>query len=731
MENNFLAKISHEIRTPLNAIIGFGYLCQQTRLDDQQRKYITTMIDSAKGLLDVFQEMLDFSKLENDDFVINNLPFRLDAVLNDVVATIEPRCHEKGLSFNSIVDDKLPPVLEGDAMRISLILLNLAGNAVKFTERGSITIKVDKLETSPPSISFSIIDTGIGISENMREQIFLPFTQVDSSGTREHHGVGLGLAICSLLIQRMGGTISLEVNPDGGSIFNVTLPLIEAETLPVEKERPLNDVKILIVENNSLNQQLMESQLTALGMKVYVAHEGELALRIISDADIAEKPFDIVILALQLPDIGGVEVAQYIQQSNINHIPALILQSEFCLHEIEQMAKDAGIIDIMPVDASPQMWEEKLVEALEKHIATAPPAQTSESEEFEGTPRILLVEDNEINQEIAYEVLTTAQLEVDIANNGQEAVDAVSKQKYALVLMDVQMPIMDGLEATRRIREAGYTMPIIAMTAHAMLDDKEASMSAGMNAHLTKPLEPMALFAAINSWLPSKSSSKKSSAAPKETPVTRKGKLPDRIEGFNIIGGLATVGGNEDLYANLLKKFANRYATINEDISSCLQKNDIESAVRHAHTVRGIAANLGAEELASAASNLEKSLIHSPSMTTPHLRTLVVCLSNAVNAIKECLDDMEANVNGSNTVAIHERLNQAEREHARYVLEQAITHMEKDWGYAIDVSKHLVARLADTELEQQLKQLVQAVEDFEVEFALDLSKQIQTKLGGT
>ncbi len=728
MQNNFLTKISHEIRTPLNAIIGLGYLCQQTRLDDQQRKYVTTMIDSAKGLLDSFQEMLDFSKLEDDDFEINNLPFRLDTVLNDLVATIEPRCQEKGLRLYSKVDESLPPILEGDSMRISLILLNLAGNAVKFTEKGSVSINVNK--TDQGCIRFSIIDTGIGISDDMRENIFLPFTQVDNSHTREYGGTGLGLAICTLLIKRMQGEIFVEANPEGGSIFTFTLPLKEASELPPVQDGPLQGVRALVVEHNPLNQQIIESQLSALGMKVQVAHEGELALRIIADADDAQHSFDLVILSLQLPDMGGVELAQYIQKSNLGKHPALILQSEFELDEIKKMAQDAGILARLTLDTSSNIWEQSIAEVLKEHSEALKDTQVEEADEEEqsGPPRILLVEDNEINQEIAYEVLTTAHLEVDIANNGQEAVDAVAKQKYALILMDVQMPIMDGLEATRTIREAGYTMPIIAMTAHAMLDDKEASMSAGMNAHLTKPLEPMALFATINAWLPSKSSSKKSTSSSKDIIAKHHGKLPDRIEGFNIIGGLATVGGNEELYAKLLKKFANRYATVNEDISQCLQKNDIESAVRHAHTVRGIAANLGAEELAKAAENLEKTLIHSPSMTTPHLRTLVVCLTNAVNAIRESLDYMEASQAEVATASIEDKLNLAEREHARHVLDQAILNMEVDWGYAIETIRHLSARLKETKLEPTLIQLEQAVEDFEVEVALTLSKEIQSEL---
>ncbi len=729
MENNFLTKISHEIRTPLNAIIGFGYLCQQTRLDEQQRKYVTNMVEAAKSLLDNFQEILDFSKLENDEFAITTLPCRIDTIINDVCATTKPRCVEKGLRLNSNIDSNIPPMVIGDPKNISLILLNFASNAVKFTEKGHVEINVEKVDED--NICFSVVDSGIGIAEDMYETIFQPFTQVDNSHTRAYGGTGLGLAVCSLLAARMGGKITVGPSADGGSVFSVTLPLKEADVVTSDETSPLHEVRALIVENNQLSQQILESQLTSFGMDVKCAHEGELALSMISDAMDAQNPFSLVVLSWQLPDMNGVEIAQYLKQSK--HRPVFILLSEFNLEEVQEMADHAGIDFILPLSAPAEIWQDTIIDLVEERKQEEEKerelAAAQAEEASSGPPRILLVEDNEINQEIAKEVLTTAHLEVDIANNGQEAVDAVAKQKYSLILMDIQMPIMDGLEATRRIREAGYTMPIIAMTAHAMLDDKDASMSAGMNAHLTKPLEPMALFATINTWLPSNTGkSAIVKGAKQEIIAPRKDKLPDHIEGFDIMGGLSTVGGNEVLYAGLLKKFASRYATINEDISNSLQANDIETAVRHAHTVRGIAANLGAAELAKAAENLERSIVHSPNMITPHLRTLVVCLTNAVEAIRESLGIVEATTDTEATATIEEKFNPAEREHARYVLEQSILNMETNWGHAGDVVKELIASLQGTTVENKLNTLLHAVEDFEVEVAQELSKEIQSEL---
>ncbi len=729
MQDNFLAKLSHEIRTPINAIIGFGYLFQQTRLDDQQRKYLTSITDSAKDLLHIFQEMLDYSQMEESGFALNPLPFRLDTIIQNIITTIEPRCRAKSLLFRAHVEKDVPPELTGDAMRISQILLNLTGNAIKFTEKGSVSLHVSC--TSDGAISFKVIDTGIGIPEASCKEIFKPFIQVDNSHTRDHGGAGLGLATCFRLTKAMQGSISVAPNKEAesGSIFDVTLPL----SVPSVSEKALNDspitsLKILVVDHEPLSQQVTESTLQSLGTRVSIASNGEDALQKIAEADNTDDPFKVIVLTWRMPGMNGIEAATYVQEMTLRHAPILILHSQYCLNEVEQLAKDAGIAAALSKPTSPAEFQKLLTELLENIPETTDIPAQNDDDADDGPARILLVEDNEINQEIAYEVLKAAQLEVDIANNGQEAVDAVEKQKYSLVLMDVQMPIMDGLEATRRIRAAGYRMPIIAMTAHAMLDDKETSLSAGMNAHLTKPLEPMALFAAINSLLPARTTAKKENVTKPTVAPIRKNKLPENLEGFNLISGLATVGGNETLYAGLLVKFADRYATINEDISACLQNNDLETAVRHAHTVRGIAANLGAEALAEAAENLEKTITHNPNMITPHLRTLIVRLTEAVSAIIENLGDDGLSGPGESAVPIEERLNVAEREHACHVLTQAILHMEQDWGHASDTVIYLKERLKGTPLESPLAQLQGAIEDFEVEKAQAISIEAQKLL---
>ncbi len=726
MQDNFLAKISHEIRTPINAIIGLGYLFQQTRLEEQQRKYLTTIIDSAKSLLSVFQEMLDYSMMEDEELTLTELPFDIETVFASIIEQMQPRCDEKNIEISYEIDPQISGLLCGDSLRLMQSVLYLVDNAVKFTEQGSIKMVAKK--AAGDLVNFTVVDTGIGVAEEFYEEIFKPFFQIDNSHTREYGGAGLGLATCSKLVRLMQGEIDIAPSATGGSAFSMLIPLSAAQDV-VPIECSLNGRKALVVDQDALTAQASFGILQQYGMQVEIAASGgEEALNMIAAADNAGVPYDTALITWHMTDMDGIETAQNLLQMITQHPkPLLALQSRHDLSGIKSMARDAGFTGFLHKPLIP----EEVLDVLEEMIAQGPVVVVEEKHNevqiVEGPVRILLVEDNEINQEIACEVLKAAELDVDVANNGQEAVDAVAKERYSLVLMDVQMPIMDGLEATRCIRAAGHRMPIIAMTAHATEEDKELSKQVGMNAHLTKPLEPMALFSTINAWLPSSSNKKES--APKPTTVSqRKKKLPHTLEGFNLASGLATVGGNEALYISLLIKFADRYATINEDIATCMQKNEFDEAIRHAHTVRGIAANLGAASLASAAEALEKAFVHSPNMVTPHLRTLVVRLSEAVDSISEEFGSGSLADSSAQDEKVSDRLNQAEREHAIHVVHQAIIHVEHDWGHAVNTIQYFLERLQGTNAENLLSKLLQATEDFEVEVAQELLEEFEALL---
>ncbi len=737
MQDNFLTKISHEVRTPINAIIGLGFLFQQTRLDDKQRKFLTTIISSAENLLQTFQGILDYTSTEEGTLELQNLPFNTQVFLENVAQTTSLRCQERKLKFSMTCAEDVPAVLMGDSIRISQILLNISQNAVKFTPSGYVHLHVETVAGEEDKIRFSIADTGIGIPKDWREKIFEPFMQVDNSHTRTFGGAGLGLATCKQLTTIMHGDIQVFPNSaedaeveNPGSIFVVTLPLPKADASMLVKETSLKGKKILVVDHNTLHTQSVVPILLSLGMDVETSSHSEEALKKITEADRADVPYDFALIAWQMPEMDGIEIAQYIRDMDKrNAPPALVLMSDYCVDEVEILASETGFKDFIQTPANFYTYSETLLEICEQleneRLALE---MVSDVVEDDVPIRILLVEDNEINQEIAYEVLTSAMYEVDIANNGQEAVECVQTMKYSLILMDIQMPVMDGLEATKIIRAAGYKMPIIAMTAHSMADDKETSITAGMNAHLTKPLEPMALFSTISSFLPKTTQTTKKEIVDKEINIVRKDKLPDTMEGFNLTNGLAAVAGNETLYISLLRKFATRYADINKDISECIQKNDFETAIRHAHTVRGIAANLGVEALASAAEALEKAIALAPSMTAPHLRTLVLRLTEAVETIRNTLGFGADSEESDAVKEVSQCLNPAEREHAKHVLDLAITRMEQDWGHANDIIDYLLERLHETKANAPLTQLKQALEDFDVEHAQSLSVEIQKML---
>ncbi len=736
MQDNFLTKISHEVRTPINAIIGLGFLFQQTRLDDKQRNFLTTIISSAENLLQTFQGILDYTSTEEGSLELQNLPFNMQVLLDNLAQTTSLRCQEKKIKFSLTCAPEVPSEVMGDSIRVSQVLLNIAQNAVKFTSEGSVHIHVDIDEADANVIRFSIADTGIGIAEEWREKIFEPFMQVDNSHTRTFGGAGLGLATCKQLVSLMKGSIQVLPNPtdsadNPGSIFVVRIPLPKAEAGTAVQDTPLKGKKVIIIDHNSLHLQSVVPILLSLGMEVETSNHSEEAIKIIAEADRSDKPFDFALITWQMPDMDGIEIAQYLHEmKKQNPPPALVLMSDYCIDEVDVVAKKSGFREFIQTPATLDIYKLTLLDVFEQLESERIASEMIEDVAIEndGPARILLVEDNEINQEIAYEVLTSALYEVDVANNGKEAVECVQMMQYGLILMDIQMPVMDGLEATKAIRAAGYKMPIIAMTAHSMADDKEISLAAGMNAHLTKPLEPMALFSTISTLMPSNANAGKKEVLTKEVNIVRKEKLPDTMEGFNLTSGLAAVGGNEALYISLLRKFATRYADINQDISDCIKKNDLETAIRHAHTVRGIAANLGAEALASAAEALEKAISLAPSMTAPHLRTLVLRLTDAVDSVRENLGLGSDTTELTAVKEVSQCLNVAEREHVKHVLDLAISHMEQDWGHANDIVDYLQERLQETAANALLVQLKQALEDFDVEHAQELSVELQKQL---
>lgn len=728
-KDEFLTRMSHEVRTPMNAIIGISHLCQQTPLDQQQRKYMQKILTAANDLLGILNEILDFSKVEGGKLELDNLPFHLNAVMDNLARIISLKARSKGLEFVFHMDRAIPPVLLGDPLRLTQVLINLAGNAVKFTDKGTVAITVHCKEQKDDDVllQFSVTDTGIGLTDEQLRHIFQPFVLADGSMTRRHGGAGIGLSISQRLVALMGGSISAANNPGGGSIFSFEVHLKSGKNYQAIPIRSLQDIHALIVDDAPLAQQIIASNVTSLGINVDCASSGQEALQLLKRAQETGQTYHLVILDWRMPEMDGIETAKHIREAFLEgNPPVILMHSDYDFDEISGKAQSAGITAFLPKPATASAFYEAIQRALSQNIKSGSvhsPRMTGPI--LTDNSRVLLVEDNEINQEIACELLKMAHVDVDVASNGQEAIEAVERTPYAMVFMDVQMPVMDGLEATRRIRAAGYTLPIIAMTAHATRSDRESSLEAGMNDHLTKPLEPEAVLTTLNHWMPFASGEQQKTAQEEQAALQL---LPDSIAGFNLSAGLSAVGNNRKLYANLLGKFAARYATITEDIASSLQSNDLDTAVRLAHTVKGIAANLGAESLAEAAGALEKTITHDPESITPHLTTLVARLAVAISAVREALGAEAPDSVSHAQPAAPANLPRSGAENLCKRLEDAVQNMETDWSTASRVTRQVCTALQGTDLEDAAQRLAEAVEDFETQRALECSRYLQQAL---
>ncbi|MEN8188710.1 MAG: response regulator [Thermodesulfobacteriota bacterium] len=732
----FLANMSHEIRTPMNAVLGMLYLAQKTNLTTTQRNYLKKSQNAARSLLGIVNDILDFSKIEAGKLEIEHNEFSLDKMLESLADVVGYRAEEKGLEFLIRRGEGLPYALVGDGLRVGQILINLCSNGVKFTTEGEIEVSVQWLEKTKQTIKllFSVRDTGVGLSPDIQDKLFQKFTQEDQSTTRKYGGTGLGLSISHKLAELMGGRCWIEQSAPGkGSTFCFTTEFGYADAAEAHHQQLLEQIlpvirglRVLVVDDSSSSREILAEMLKHFGFHVRTVANGDEAL---TRLEVSESPFDIVLMDWKLPGMQGDETTAAILNSRyISHKPKVIMVTAYSNENVIKMAEQAGMSGFLTKPVSPSILLDSIMTALgnETVFESAGKKSTNKLATISGS-RLLLVEDNDINLEFAAELLQSMNTEVTVARDGVEAVEKVMTEEFDAVLMDIQMPRMDGLDATREIRNLSatdgdrfITLPIIAMTAQAMVGDREEGLAAGMNDYLEKPIDPDLLGTVLMRWI--KVPQGRTLVPRHEKQVSSKLQPAGVVSlpSINVKEGTRRIGGSEQAFLKQLHRFADHYKNSPDTLGLLIAEDNLEKAEQLCHELKGVSGNIGAETLFGLVGKMDTRLKQGKTPSDEQLERLQAELGKVVSEITSLKEAPSVNTTSSRCGENEEDL--------LLLLDRLLILIDEDLGSAAEVNKELCRLTEGSRLKDDVSRIEIHLDEFEIEKARIQINALKTKL---